>query len=190
MSLGVLNMFTCTLEGAFNCHQQLPLKYQHWQLCQMQYYILLAPTTILDTILFQLIIAKLLGQKVCFGGLVRIYTCIMLDLVGACRQYGANNWWVSQGHLTCWVGANNTMKILAPTMKILALTKLSVPMNWNWTPTETEGKNTLVERTAGLFDQLYIGKYSVWHLVELVGITWDILLSSKNCVTVIFIKKL
>ena len=28
-------LFTCTLEGAFNCHQQLPLKYWHWQLCQM-----------------------------------------------------------------------------------------------------------------------------------------------------------
>ena len=55
-------LFTCTLEGAFNCQQQLPLKYWHWQLCQMHYYIALAPTTISD-ILFQLIIAKLLGKK-------------------------------------------------------------------------------------------------------------------------------
>ena len=59
-----LTLFTCTLKGAFNCHQLLPLKYWHWQLCQMQYYILLAPTTISDTLLFQLIIAKLPSQKV------------------------------------------------------------------------------------------------------------------------------
>ena len=87
-----LTLFACTLKGTFNCHQLLALKYWHWQLFQIQYYILLAPTTISDTILFQLIIAKLLSQKVCFGDLVRIYTCIMLGLVGTCSQYGGNHW--------------------------------------------------------------------------------------------------
>ena len=47
-------LFTCSLEGAFNCHHQLPLQYWHWQLCEMQCYMLLAPTAIPDTILAQI----------------------------------------------------------------------------------------------------------------------------------------
>ena len=110
-----LTLFICTLEGAFNCHQLLPLKYWCWQICQMQYCILLASTTISDTILFQLIIAKLPSQKVCFGDLVRIHTCIMLDLVGTtrkgCKRAPQNI--KSQGYLTCRVG-ENTYQLFAP----------------------------------------------------------------------------
>ena len=76
-----LTLFTCTLGGTFSYHQQLPLQYWHWQLFQMQFYISLALTIILHTILFQLIIAKLPSQKVYFGSLVGIHMSITVDLV-------------------------------------------------------------------------------------------------------------
>ena len=64
---------------AFNYHQQLPLQY--CQSCWIHYYMLLATTTISDTILFQLIIAKLTSQnKIYFSIPVIIYRVSILDL--------------------------------------------------------------------------------------------------------------
>ena len=68
------------------------------QLSQTQYY-------------FRLIIAKLPSQKVCFGGLVRIHTCIMLDLVAKCGCTSRGHKRApqnikSQVYLICSMGAN------------------------------------------------------------------------------------